>query len=282
MANPPDAAPYSAPVAPARSGRLTLTALAKMVSAGERLAMLTAYDASLAGVCDRAGVDILLVGDSLGMVIQGKESTLPVTLDEMIYHAACVARGAQSALRVVDMPFMTYANVREALANAARLMREGGAQMVKLEGGARIIEIVHELTAQGIPVCGHLGLLPQSVHQLGGYRVQGREREAAHAMLEDARGLEAAGAALLVLECVPAELAREIARAVSMPVIGIGAGSGCDGQVLVLQDMLGITPGKRPKFSKDFMAGQTSIQAALQAYVRAVKDGSFPAPEHSF
>lgn len=261
---------------------VTRATLERMKQAGEKIAVLTAYDAAFARVVDEAGVEIIIVGDSLGMVMQGKESTLPVTLDEMIYHAACVARGAQSALRVVDMPFMTYANVKDALTNAARLMREGGAQMVKLEGGARIVEIVHELTAQGIPVCGHLGLLPQSVHQLGGYRVQGREREAAHAMLEDARGLEAAGAALLVLECVPTELGREISRAVSVPVIGIGAGPDCDGQVLVLQDMLGITPGRRPKFSRDFMAGQTSIQAAVRAYVQAVKDRSFPAPEHSF
>ena len=261
---------------------VTRATLERMKQAGEKIAVLTAYDAAFARVVDEAGAEIIIVGDSLGMVVQGRESTLPVTLDEMIYHAACVARGAQSALRVVDMPFMTYANMKDALTNAARLMREGGAQMVKLEGGARIVEIVHELTAQGIPVCGHLGLLPQSVHQLGGYRVQGREREAAHAMLEDARGLEAAGAALLVLECVPTELGREISRAVSIPVIGIGAGPDCDGQVLVLQDLLGITPGRRPKFSRDFMAGQTSIQAAVRAYVQAVKDRSFPAPEHCF
>lgn len=261
---------------------VTRATLDRLKQAGEKIACLTAYDATFAQLVDATGAEVIIVGDSLGMVVQGRESTLPVTLDEMIYHAACVARGARRALRVVDMPFMSYPNVPEALRNAARLMREGGAQMVKLEGGARIVEIVHDLTAQGIPVCGHLGLLPQSVHQLGGYRVQGREREDAHAMLEDARGLEAAGAALLVLECVPADLAREITRAVSMPVIGIGAGPDCDGQVLVLQDMLGITPGKRPKFSKDFMAGAGSIQAAVQAYVQAVKSGSFPAPEHCF
>ncbi|MBI5462040.1 MAG: 3-methyl-2-oxobutanoate hydroxymethyltransferase [Gammaproteobacteria bacterium] len=261
---------------------VTRATLERMKHDGDKIACLTAYDATYASLVEQAGVEVIIVGDSLGMVIQGKESTLPVTLDEMIYHGACVARGARRALRVVDMPFMTYPNVREAMGNAARLMREGGAQMVKLEGGARIAEIVHDLVAQGIPVCGHLGLLPQSVHQLGGYRVQGRERETAHAMLEDARGLESAGAALLVLECVPTDLARDITRAVSMPVIGIGAGAECDGQVLVLQDMLGITPGKRPKFSRDFMTGQGSIQNAVQAYVRAVKDGSFPAAEHSF
>ncbi len=260
---------------------VTRATLERMKQAGEKIACLTAYDASFAHLVDAAGVEVIIVGDSLGMVVQGKESTLPVTLDEMIYHAAAVARGSRHALRVVDMPFMTYMTVRDALLNATRLMREG-AQMVKLEGGARIVEIVHDLTAQGIPVCGHLGLLPQSVHQLGGYRVQGREREAAHAMLEDARGLESAGAALLVLECVPVDLAREITRAVSMPVIGIGAGPDTDGQVLVLQDVLGITPGKRPKFSRDFMAGQTSIQDAVKAYTQAVKDGSFPAPEHCF
>lgn len=260
----------------------TVPMLAQARAECRRLVMLTSYDASFARVLDDNGIDLILVGDSLGMVVQGRESTLPVTLDDMVYHAACVARGTETALRVVDMPFMSYPSVGTALANAARLMREGGAHMVKLEGGARIVEIVHELTQQGIPVCGHLGLLPQSVHQLGGYRVQGREREAARALLEDARGLESAGAALLVLECVPAELAGEISRAVSMPVIGIGAGPHCDGQVLVLHDMLGITPGRRPKFSKDFMAGQSSIQAALQAYVCAVKDGSFPAPEHGY
>ena len=261
---------------------VTRATLERMKRDGGKIACLTAYDAAFAQLVEQAGVEMIIVGDSLGMVVQGRESTLAVSLDDMIYHAACVARGAKRALRVVDMPFMTYPTVQQALANAARLMREGGAQMVKLEGGARVTEIVHELTQQGIPVCGHLGLLPQSVHQLGGYRVQGRERDAAHAILEDARGLEAAGAAVLVLECVPAELAREITRAVSMPVIGIGAGPDCDGQVLVLQDMLGITPGKRPKFSKDFTAGQTGIQAAVEAYVRAVKDGSFPGPEHSF
>ena len=260
---------------------VTRATLERMKQAGEKIACLTAYDASFAHLVDAAGVEVIIVGDSLGMVVQGKESTLPVTLDEMVYHAAAVARGSQHALRVVDMPFMTYTSVRDALLNATRLMREG-AQMVKLEGGARIVEIVHDLTQQGIPVCGHLGLLPQSVHQLGGYRVQGRERETAHAILEDARGLEASGAALLVLECVPVDLAREITRAVSMPVIGIGAGPDTDGQVLVLQDILGITPGKRPKFSRDFMAGQQSIQAAVRAYVQAVKDGSFPAPEHCF
>jgi 3-methyl-2-oxobutanoate hydroxymethyltransferase len=261
---------------------VTRATLDRLKQAGEKIACLTAYDATFAQLVDDAGVEVIIVGDSLGMVVQGRESTLPVTLEDMIYHAACVARGSRRALRVVDMPFMSYPNLPEALRNAARLMREGGAQMVKLEGGARIVEIVHDLTQQGIPVCGHLGLLPQSVHQLGGYRVQGRERESAHAILEDARGLESAGAGLLVLECVPADLAREITRAVSMPVIGIGAGPGCDGQVLVLQDMLGITPGKRPKFSRDFMAGTGSIQAAVAAYVQAVKSGSFPAPEHGF
>lgn len=261
---------------------VTRATLETMKAEGDKIACLTAYDASFAALLDAAGVDVIIVGDSLGMVVQGQESTLAVTLDDMIYHSACVARGAKRALRVVDMPFMSYPTVHDAMANAARLMREGHAQMVKLEGGARIIEIVHDLALHGIPVCGHLGLLPQSVHQLGGYRVQGREREAAHAILEDARGLEAAGASLLVLECVPAALAREITRAVSMPVIGIGAGADCNGQVLVLQDMLGITPGKRPKFSRDFMQGQSSIEAAVKAYISAVKDASFPAAEHSF
>lgn len=266
----------------AHEPKVTRASLERMKRDGNKITCLTAYDASGAYLVEQGGIEVIIVGDSLGMVIQGKESTLPVTLDEMIYHGACVARAASRALRVVDMPFMSYSSVRDAMTNAARLMREGGAQMVKLEGGARVIEIVHDLAVQGIPVCGHLGLLPQSVHQLGGYRVQGREQESAHAILEDARGLEAAGAALLVLECVPAGLAREITQTVSMPVIGIGAGPDCDGQVLVLQDMLGITPGKRPKFSRDFMHGQSSIQAAVSAYVQAVKDGSFPAAEHCF
>jgi 3-methyl-2-oxobutanoate hydroxymethyltransferase len=229
-----------------------------------------------------AGVEVVLVGDSLGMVIQGHDSTLPVTLDDMCYHAACVARAGRRALRIVDMPFMSYADTRQALESAARLMREGGAHMVKLEGGQIVADTVRALTAHGIPVCAHLGLIPQSVNQLGGYRVQGRDEAAAQQLLDDARLLEDAGASTVVLECVPTALAEKITAAVDMPTIGIGAGPHCDGQVLVLYDMLGIVSGKRPRFTHDFLAQAGSIPRALQAFVAAVKDGSFPAPEHGF
>jgi 3-methyl-2-oxobutanoate hydroxymethyltransferase len=261
---------------------VTLAELARMKQAGEKIACLTAYDASFAGQAQTAGVDVLLVGDSLGNVVQGRDSTLPVTLADMIYHGACVARGAGRALRVVDMPFMTYAGPDKALDNAARLMAEGGAHMVKLEGGAVVADVVQALTTRGIPVCGHLGLLPQSVHKLGGYRVQGRDADTAQTIVADALALERAGAGLLVLECVPAELAAQITDRLSIPVIGIGAGAACDGQVLVLYDMLGVTPGRRPRFVKDFLVGHDSVSAALQSYVQAVKSGAFPGPEHSY
>jgi 3-methyl-2-oxobutanoate hydroxymethyltransferase len=261
---------------------VTLTTLQRMKESGEKIACVTAYDASFTSLLEQAGVDIVLVGDSLGMVIQGHDSTLPVTMDEMIYHSACVTRSGKSALRIVDMPFMSYASVSQALENAARMMREGGAQMVKLEGGRHQLDVVRALSQHGMPVCAHLGLTPQSVHQLGGYRVQGRDQASAVALLEDARLLEEAGASVLVLECVPSTLARQITAAVAMPTIGIGAGPHCDGQVLVLYDLLGITPGKRPVFSHNFLQGAEDIPAALQAYVKAVKDGSFPAAQHSF
>ncbi|GBE10151.1 3-methyl-2-oxobutanoate hydroxymethyltransferase [bacterium BMS3Bbin12] len=261
---------------------ITLTTLARMKQAGERIACLTAYDAAFAGVLEAAGVEVLLVGDSLGMVVQGHDSTLPVGVDDMVYHAAAVARGSRRALRVVDLPFLSYATPERALTSAGRLMRAGGAHMVKLEGGREQAEVVHRLTECGVPVCGHLGLLPQSIHRLGGYRVQGREPEAARRLREDARLLEEAGAGLLVLECVPAALAREISRALTLPVIGIGAGPDCDGQVLVLYDLIGISPGRRPRFSKDFLSGESSVAAAVSAYVRAVKSGGFPGPEHTY
>jgi 3-methyl-2-oxobutanoate hydroxymethyltransferase len=261
---------------------VTLTTLQRMKESGEKIACVTAYDASFTSLLEQARVDIVLVGDSLGMVIQGHDSTLPVTMDEMIYHSACVTRSGKSALRIVDMPFMSYASVSQALENAARMMREGGAQMVKLEGGRHQLDVVRALSQHGMPVCAHLGLTPQSVHQLGGYRVQGRDQASAVALLEDARLLEEAGASVLVLECVPSTLARQITAAVAMPTIGIGAGPHCDGQVLVLYDLLGITPGKRPVFSHNFLQGAEDIPAALQAYVKAVKDGSFPAAQHSF
>ncbi|MCP4696050.1 MAG: 3-methyl-2-oxobutanoate hydroxymethyltransferase [Gammaproteobacteria bacterium] len=261
---------------------LTLTQLQKMKAAGEKIACLTAYDASFAGLLEAAGVDVLLTGDSLGMVIQGHDSTLPVTVEDMIYHCAQVRRGSRDTLLIVDMPFMSYASPAGALENAARLMREGHAQMVKLEGGAWLADTVHLLVERGIPVCGHLGLTPQSVHQLGGYRVQGRKKADADRIRADALALQGAGASLLVVECVPASLGIDITFALDIPVIGIGAGSGCDGQVLVLYDMLGITPGKRPSFSKDFMEDAGSVKAALEAFVNAVKTGAFPAREHTF
>lgn len=261
---------------------ITTTSLLRMKAAGEKIAVVTSYDASFTCLLEQAGVEVVLVGDSLGMVIQGRESTLGVTLDDMIYHAACVARAGRSALRVVDMPFMSYSNEPQALANAARLMREGGAHMVKLEGGEPVIDIVASLTAHGIPVCAHLGLTPQSVHQLGGYRVQGRDEQTAARLLREAAALEKAGASLLVVECVPAQLGAKLSETLKIPVIGIGAGPGCDGQVLVLYDLLGITPGKRPKFSKNFLHQAADIPAALSAYVEAVKSGRFPAAEHSF
>lgn len=260
---------------------ITITTLNDMKARGEKIAVLTSYDASFTRQAEAAGVEVLLVGDSLGMVVQGHESTLPVTLEEMVYHTACVARASRRALIIADLPFMTHNDPQQALASAGALMKQGGAHMVKLEGGSPQLDMVRALTARGVPVCGHLGLLPQSVHRLGGYRVQGKDRHSATRILEDACALAEAGAQLLVLECVPGVLAAEVARAVDIPVIGIGAGAETDGQVLVLYDVLGITPGKRPSFSKDFLAEAGSVPAALTAYVRAVKDGSFPDAGHS-
>jgi 3-methyl-2-oxobutanoate hydroxymethyltransferase len=262
--------------------RINLTTLHRMKKEGEKIAVLTAYDASFASLVEQAGTEVLLVGDSLGNVLQGRDSTVPVTLDDMVYHTRLVRNGSERAFIVADMPFLSYASPEQAVATAARLMKEGGAQMVKLEGGAVMVEAVRRLTSLGIPVCAHLGLLPQSVHKMGGYRIQGREARDAEAMLADARAMDEAGADMLVLECVPQALARQISEAVSMLVIGIGAGAGTDGQVLVLYDMLGITPGKRPSFSHDFLAETGSVAAALAAYVEQVKKGSFPAAEHSF
>lgn len=262
--------------------RLSLTALRKMKAAQEKIAVLTAYDASFSHALEQAGVEVILVGDSLGMVIQGQESTVPVTVDDMIYHTANVVRGCETPFIIADMPFMSYANAEKAIANAARLMAEGGAQMVKLEGGEIIADTVEQLTSRGIPVCAHLGLLPQSVHRLGGYLVQGREQQAAEELLADAIRLEQAGADMLVLECVPATLAQRITEALLIPVIGIGAGKDCDGQVLVIYDMLGLTPGRRPRFSHDFLADTGSIQAALSSYVQAVKSAEFPNAEQQF
>lgn len=260
---------------------VTLAALRSMKERGEKIACLTVYDASFARVLEDSGVEVLLVGDSLGMVVQGHATTLPVTLEDMAYHTACVARLRRRALVMSDLPFMSDASPLRALDSAAALMR-AGAHVVKIEGGRIMEETVRQLAARGLPVCAHLGLLPQSVHRTG-YRVQGRDPEAAAAMIEDARLLEEAGADLLLLESVPVALARHIAAAAKVPVIGIGAGAVCDGQVLVLHDVLGITPGKRPRFAADFLTGNDGgIAGAVASYVRAVKDGGFPAAEHSF
>ncbi len=261
--------------------RVTLSTLRTLRTQGEKIAVLTCYDASFARTLDAAGVDVLLVGDSLGMVVQGHASTLPVKLAEMTYHTRCVAAGSARAFIVADLPFGSYQPSPErAFAAAARLMA-AGAHMVKLEGGAVMLDTVDFLTRRGIPVCAHLGLLPQSVNQLGGYRVQGRDDAAAAQLIADARALEAAGAGLLVLEMVPAALAKTVTDALAIPTIGIGAGADCSGQVLVLYDMLGLVP-RAPKFSKNFLAGADGIEAAARAYVAAVKDGSFPGAEHRF
>lgn len=264
------------------SQQITLANLQAMKARGEKIASLTAYDAGFTQLLESAGVELFIVGDSLGMVVMGYDSTVPVGMDDMVYHAANVARVGRSAYRVVDLPYHSYSTAELALANAQRLVEAGGAHMVKLEGGSAMAGIVETLTGQGIPVCGHVGLLPQSVDEYGGYKVQGRDAAAAAAILADAQALEAAGAGLLVMECIPATLAGEITRAVGIPTIGIGAGPGCDGQVLVLYDMLGITQGRLPRFVKDFVTEAGSIPAAIRAYVSAVKTGRYPAPEHTY
>jgi 3-methyl-2-oxobutanoate hydroxymethyltransferase len=255
---------------------VTLHRLRELHASGEKLTMLTCYDASFARVLDDAGVEMLLVGDSLGMVLQGRSSTLPVTLDDMAYHVRCVAAGNRTAFVIGDLPFASYQASREqAMASAAALM-QAGAQMVKLEGGGWTADTVRFLTERGVPVCAHLGLTPQSVHALGGYRIQGRDEAAASTLKAHARELADAGAALLVLELIPSALAGELTRALPIPTIGIGAGVDCAGQVLVLHDLLGITRGKLPRFVKNFMAGQLGIEAAIAAYVADVKSGRFP------
>ncbi len=262
--------------------RSSLTTLNKLRAQGDKLAMLTCYDATFATLLEAQGVDVLLVGDSLGMVLQGFDSTLPVSLDDMVYHTACVARGAKHAFIIADMPFGTFQiSPEKTFAHAARLMA-AGAQMVKLEGGAAMTATVKFLTERGIPVCAHIGLTPQSVHQLGGYRVQGKDTHAAQTLQTDAIALQHAGAGMVVLEAVPAALAAEITEQLSIATIGIGAGVNCAGQVLVLHDMLGIYPGKKARFVKDFMADSNSIAEAVARYVAEVKSGAFPMLEHSF
>jgi len=262
---------------------ITVPKLRQMKADGERIVALTAYDASFARVLDANGVDVVLVGDSLGMVIQGHRSTLPVTVEDMVYHTACVSRGLQSALLIADLPFQSYATPERALDSSAPMLAAGGASMVKLEGAGPMLETIRFLSEREIPVCAHLGLTPQSVLRLGGYRVQGRESAAAKRLLADADAVAAAGADLLVLECVPSALAAEITARLAIPTIGIGAGPSCDGQILVLHDMLGINSGhRRPRFVRNFLAGNDSIDAAVKAYAAAVRDGSFPGPEHGY
>jgi 3-methyl-2-oxobutanoate hydroxymethyltransferase len=261
---------------------VTLSTLAQMRADGAKIACITAYDASFAELVDAAGADVVLVGDSLGMVIQGHDTTVPVTMDQMVYHCAAVVRGVQRAFLMADLPFASYTSREQALANSVRLMQEGGARMVKLESGGSQLEIVQHLAGHDIAVCAHLGLKPQSVHKTGGFRVQGREGEAAARMLAEARALEAAGADLLLLECIPAALGAEITRGVHVPVIGIGAGPDTDGQILVLYDVLDITSGRKPRFVRNFMAGAGDCRAAVSAYVAAVRTRAYPAAEHCF
>ena len=265
----------------AKRSPVTVTSLLAQRARGDKITMLTCYDASFSALLNRCGVDVMLVGDSLGMVCQGQSTTLTVTLADIAYHTGCVARANQTALLVADMPFGSYESPQETYAHAVTLMR-AGAQMVKLEGGSWLVETVRFLTDRAVPVCAHLGLTPQSVHQLGGYKTQGKTLEAAAVLKRDALALQAAGATLLVLEAIPAALGKEVTEALTIPTIGIGAGPDCSGQVLVLHDMLDVFPGRKPRFVKNFMAGQSSIQGAISAYVEAVKAGSFPAPEHCF
>jgi 3-methyl-2-oxobutanoate hydroxymethyltransferase len=261
---------------------VNVATLGRMKAEGEKIACLTCYDASYAALVDEAGVDVVLVGDSLGMVIQGHDTTVPVTLEHVIYHCRAAARGLYRPFLIADMPFMTYTSREQALQNAVRLMQEGGAKMVKLEGGESQVEIVRFLAGHDIAVCAHLGLRPQSVHKTGGFRVQGREEAAAEQMKRDARSLQDAGADVVLLECIPSDLGAEITRELHVPVIGIGAGPDTDGQILVLYDILDVTPGRKPRFVQNFMQGHDSPLAAIRSYVEAVKTRAYPAAEHCF
>ena len=259
---------------------VTTATLQAHKTAGEKFAVIAAYDATFARLIEQAGIEVILVGDSLGMVLQGHDSTLPVSIEDMAYHTACVSNGCSKPLIIADLPFASYNTTEQALTNSATLM-QAGANMIKLEGGEWLIDSISALVERGIPVCAHLGLTPQSVNTLGGFKVQGRDANQADIILQDAKHIAAAGASLLVLECVPVELATTVSNALSIPVIGIGAGANTDAQVLVLHDMLGISPFS-PKFVRNFMADNPNTPAALSAYNSAVKDGSFPAEEHCF
>jgi len=278
---PAGAAAIAAPVQKAQPKAVTIGTLQALRASGQKITMLTCYDASFASLMDRCGVEILLIGDSLGMVCAGHTSTLPVTVAEVAYHTASVARGNKNALVLADMPFGSYGTPEAALNNAVQLM-QAGAHMVKIEGGAWLAETIRFLAERAVPVCAHIGLTPQFVHQLGGYKVQGKTTESADALKHDAVALQSAGAALVLMEAIPATLGREVTELLSVPTIGIGAGPDCTGQVLVMHDLLGVFPGRKAKFVKNFMDGQPSIEAAFSAYVAAVKDGSFPALEHCF
>ncbi|MEE2653266.1 MAG: 3-methyl-2-oxobutanoate hydroxymethyltransferase [Pseudomonadota bacterium] len=260
--------------------KISIPSLMQKKQRGEKFAVVTCYDASFARLVEKAEIEVILVGDSLGMVLQGHDSTIPVTVDDMAYHTACVARGCSAPLIIADLPFASYHSTQQCLDNATQLMR-AGAQMIKLEGGDWLCDDIRLLSRAGIPVCGHLGLTPQSVNVLGGYRVQGRDDDQAQRIINDAKALEAAGAAMLVLECVPRQLAKQISQALAIPVIGIGAGADTDAQVLVLHDLLGITE-KTARFVRNFAQDSSSIEHALQRYRSAVLDGSFPAAEHGF
>ena len=260
---------------------ITISQLIKMYQAGEKITVLTAYEASFAALMDQSGIDAILVGDSLGNVVQGHSSTTPVTMEEMIYHVQCVARGKQSAFLMADMPFASYSTPEQAMRNAASLMR-AGAQMVKLEGGEWLASTVKFLVDRSVPVCAHLGLMPQSVHTLGGFKVQGKSPEAAKKLITEAKLLQDAGAQMLLLEAIPSDLGKAVTQAIQIPTIGIGAGPDCSGQVLVMHDMLGAFPGRTPKFVKNFLQGQDSIEEAVKAYIKEVKAGTFPALEHCF
>ncbi len=274
-------APAPAPSKSVASKAVTIHTLATLRAAGEKITMLTCYDASFASLMDRCGVEILLIGDSLGMVCNGHNSTLPVTVAELAYHTASVARGARSAMVMADLPFGAYGTVETAYANAVILM-QAGAHMIKIEGGAWLADTVRFLTERGIPICAHIGLTPQSVHQLGGYKVQGKSTESAEQLKNDALALQNAGAAIVLMEAMPAQLGKEVTEMLHVPTIGIGAGPDCSGQVLVMHDMLGVFPGRKARFVRNFMEGAASIDDAVSAYVRAVKEGSFPAMEHCF
>jgi 3-methyl-2-oxobutanoate hydroxymethyltransferase len=275
------ATPAPAPSKPVANKAVTIHTLATLRAAGEKITMLTCYDASFASLMDRCGVEILLIGDSLGMVCNGLNSTLPVTVAELAYHTASVARGSKSAMILSDLPFGAYGTPETAYANAVILM-QAGAHMIKIEGGAWLAETVRFLTERGIPICAHIGLTPQFVHQLGGYKVQGKSTESAAELKNDALVLQNAGAAIVLMEAMPSQLGKEVTDMLTIPTIGIGAGPDCSGQVLVMHDMLGVYPGRKARFVRNFMEGAASIDDAVTGYVKAVKDGSFPALEHCF